>query len=249
MLATILLVDDNKEFIDNIKDLLEDEDYDVFTAHSGEEACSLAEKKLFDLVLMDIKMPGMDGVECFLQMKKKDPDIKVVLFTAYALEELIQKARDNGVIEVFKKPLDLNLLIQTIKEAKKRTTDGCVLIADDDQALCENLYDVLTEHGYRVATVHDGQSAISKAKTHNFDVMLLDLKMPELNGLEVYGRIKSLCPSLITILMTGYADEMKEFINQALQENVYTLLQKPIDMNQLLKLVTQVIKDKKNGAL
>jgi CheY-like chemotaxis protein len=247
MRATILLVDDNEAFIDSIKDVLENESYEVQTAHSGEEACNLAAQRSFDLVLMDIKMPGMNGVECFLRMKQRDPGIKVVLLTAYALDELIQQAHDNGVLAVIKKPLDMARLIRIIDAAKTSAQGGCVLIADDDRALCDNLRDALSEYGYKVAQAWDGQSAIQTAQKQLFDIILLDLKLPRLDGLEVYRRIKSLQPAVITILMTGYAEEMKEIIRQALEESAYTMLPKPIDMHRLLDLMTVAAKDRQLG--
>ncbi|MDA8138279.1 MAG: response regulator [Desulfobacteraceae bacterium] len=247
MHASILLVDDNKEFVDNIKDVLEDEECEVLTAHSGEEACLIAGQRSFDLVLMDIKMPGMNGVECFLRLKDKDPDLKVVLVTAYALDELIQQAHDNGVLAVLKKPLDLAQLLGIIHETRSGADGGCVLIADDDRNLCDNLNDALAEHGYRVAMANDGPSAIQAAQNQRFDILLLDLKFQELNGLEIFRRIKALQPKVITILITGYAEEMKEVIRQAIEENAYTMLPKPIDMDRLLKLMNTAAENRKTG--
>lgn len=249
MQANILLVDDNKEFIDSIKDVLEDEDYNVRTAFSGEEACSLAERESFDLILMDIKMPGMNGVESFLRMKEKNPDIRVILFTAYALEDLIRKAHENGITAVLKKPLDMDHLLDVIQKVQDESEGGYILIADDDRALCESLLDSLSGHGFRVATVSDGPSAVREAETHAYDIILLDLKMPELNGLEVYRRIKSIRPEVVTILITGYAEELEELVDQAIFESAYTVLPKPIDMNRLLQLLNRAAQDKKRGIM
>lgn len=249
MQGTILLVDDNSAFIDSIKDILEEESYEVFTAQSGEDAVSLTQSRCFDLVLMDIKMSGMNGVESFLRMKAHHPGIKVVLYTAYALDELIQQARDGGVMAVLKKPLKMDHLIAIIEEAKSQKNAGWVLIADDDRAICENLFDALTGHGYRVAMVCDPLEAIRQVERQAFDVLLLDLKMPKLNGLEVYRRVKILQPNLITILMTGYAEELSDMIHRGIDESAYTLLSKPINMNRLLKLLAQVAKDRESGLI
>lgn len=112
----ILLVDDNIAFIDTIKDILEDNGFDVDTADSGEAALACVQNQVFDLVLMDIKMPGMNGVESFICMKQINPDACVILFTAYALDELIQQAHENGVMAVLKKPLEMEVLIDTISQ-------------------------------------------------------------------------------------------------------------------------------------
>lgn len=249
MAFKILVVDDNEDYTDSIKDILEDEGYDVETAHNGEDACELTGCTEYDLVLMDIKMPGMNGVESFLHMKRRNPDVKVVLFTAYALTELIQKARDNGVTAILKKPLDMDDLYLTIERAIAKPDGGYILLADDDQALCENLYDTLAEYGYRVAMACGSHEAIREAERQHFDILLLDLKMPDLNGLEVYRRIKKLQPNLVTILMTGYAEEMNDLIQQAIEESAYTMLPKPINMQHLLKVMDRVREDVKNGVI
>ncbi len=243
----ILVVDDNEAYTDSIKDILEDEGYDVETAYDGEAAYELTGCAEYDLVLMDIKMPGMNGVESFLHMKLRNPDVKVILFTAYALTELIQKARDNGVTAILKKPLEMNDLNTIIERAITQPDGGCILVADDDQALCESLYDALSESGYRVAMACDPRDAIREAERQPFDILLLDLKMPDLNGLEVYRRIKKVQPRLVTILMTGYAEEMNDLIQQAIDESAYTMLPKPIDMQQLLAVMTRAKEDIKLG--
>jgi DNA-binding NtrC family response regulator len=241
----ILLVDDNAAFIDSIKDVLEEEGYRVQIALNGEDAMAMVAEKDFALVLMDIKMPGMNGVECFLKMKADNPRLRVILMTAYALTDLIQTACDNGVWAVLKKPLDMKTLMQTIAAARSEGRNGYILIADDDDALCDNLKEVLTTGGYCVAVARDGQVAIDMALRESFDLLLLDLKLPEVEGLEVYRRIKALQPELTTILITGYADEMRAVIGQALNESVYTFMTKPLNMERLLELVDEVARARK----
>ncbi len=73
METRILLVDDNEEFLDSTRDVLEDDGYLVATATNGELALALMETGSYDVILMDIKMPGMNGVETFIKMKKKTP--------------------------------------------------------------------------------------------------------------------------------------------------------------------------------
>lgn len=249
MPGKILLVDDNDAYNDSIKDILEDEGYEVETADSGEKACIIAEHTRFDLVLMDIKMPGMNGVECFLRMKAHNPEVKVILFTAYALTELIKKAQANGVLAVLKKPLDIDKLDKILLDTLKGPEGGYILIADDDRALCENLYDALTECGYRVAMANNTDEVINETARQKFNVLILDLKMPKINGLEVYRRVKKLQPNLATIIITGYAEEMRDLVSQAINENVYTMLPKPINVKQLLQLLERITEDQKEGRI
>ncbi len=91
MKGRILLVDDNEAFLDSTKDVLEDEGYEIVTASSGSEAIRQVEAHAFDVVLMDIKMPGLSGVEAFVEMKKLNPAVKVIMCTAYIVESLDQE--------------------------------------------------------------------------------------------------------------------------------------------------------------
>ena len=249
MKLRILLVDDNEDFLDSTRDILVDEGYDVVTATNGEDAVSLARSHEFNLVLMDIKMPGLNGVESFLKMKENNPDIRVILFTAYSLEELVLRAKDEGACSVLTKPLDMSQLLETIATVHAKGKGGCILLADDNRAFCDNLSDSLQAEGYSVVAACDGEEAKSKAKETTFDILLLDMKLPPQNGLEVYKHIKRMQPDLITIILTGYSKEMSDMIEQTLNENAYTFLTKPIQIPELLDLLKQVIDAREKGNL
>jgi len=102
----ILLVDDNEAFLDSAMDVLEMEGFDVTTASSGEEGVRKVRSGSFDVVLMDIKMPGLNGVEAFIEMKKHHPNIRVIICTAYMIDDLIRQARREGAFAVLNKPLN-----------------------------------------------------------------------------------------------------------------------------------------------
>jgi two-component system, NtrC family, response regulator HydG len=251
MKENILLVDDNIDFLDSVKDVLEQEGYKVATAGSGEAALSMIEFEPFAMILMDIKMPGINGVECFLRMRSRRPDVRVILLTAYALNDLIQTAHENGVLAVMKKPLEMNKLLHAIAAFQPLTDSSRrVLIVDDDQALCDNLAEILRSEGYRVDIATDGAEAVKASLTHAVDILLVDMKLPKLNGLEVYRLIKSAQPDVGTVVMTGYAKELANLVDQALQENAIALITKPLDMAALLKLLKAIVverTDKKPG--
>jgi two-component system, NtrC family, response regulator HydG len=243
----ILLVDDNEEFLDSTKDVLEAEGHFVVTTNSGRTALELVESRAFDVVLMDIKMPGMNGVESFIEMKKCKPDVRVIMLTAYSIEELIRKALEEGVYAVLHKPLDMDRLLQLIGEIRTKGTGGMVLVADDNRELCDNLCNILEAEGYRVVLAYDGEEAVNRAEEYIFDVLLLDMKLPILNGLEAFRLIRSMQPSIIAILISGYAREMYELIHQTLNENAHSCLTKPLNMEQLLDLVQKLCRAKRNG--
>ncbi len=234
----VLVVDDNQEFAQNVKDILELKGYSVVTVPDGFKALELAKGNGFDLVLMDVKMPVMDGVETFKKIKKILPQTPVIMVSAYAVEDLIAEALKEGAFGSLKKPLAFDHLFKLIERA---TGSGMmILVVDDDKELCSNLADVLNDRSYRVVTAYDGDVAIQKVRENKFDLILIDMKLPPLNGLETYLSIRNIRPDIIAIIITGYGQEMDELIKQALEKSAYTCLQKPIDMDKLLSLLAQI---------
>ena len=115
----ILVVDDNEDLCEMLKDILEMEDFEVAIALDGPQALEQATEQDFDVVLMDIKMPKMDGVETFRKMKEIKPDTPVIMITAYAVEQLIREAMKLGAYAALKKPFNFDELLKTIDKARK----------------------------------------------------------------------------------------------------------------------------------
>jgi DNA-binding NtrC family response regulator len=116
MNKTILIVDDEKDFCTVLSDSLSQDRYQVFTALNGKTALQLAKKEKPDLMLLDIKMPGMDGIEVLRKIKKMKKEIVVIMFTAYGTLETARKAMKLGAYDYVTKPVDLFLLKSLVKE-------------------------------------------------------------------------------------------------------------------------------------
>ena len=239
----ILVVDDDKEFCQNVRDILvELKNYQVMTAYDGFKALKLVKQNGFDLVLMDVVMPGMDVVETFQKIREVAPDTPVIMITAYAEEKLIREALRKGVFGYLKKPLDFGRLFSFIENA---IPNGArVLVVDDDEDLCANMKDILNDKGCRASVAYDGNTAIGKVCEENFDVIMLDMKLPPLNGLETYLAIRNIRPNVVVIIITGYLQEMGNLVEQTLQKGAYVLLEKPIDMDDLVLLLEQTKQQK-----
>ena len=117
MKKRVLIVDDNAMFLDSARDVLEGEAYLVVTVESGEEALRRTQVQDFPVVLMDIKMGGLNGVETFIEMKRYRPDARVIICTAHLVESLIQRAEQEGAFAILKKPIRTDLLLKTIERA------------------------------------------------------------------------------------------------------------------------------------
>lgn len=120
----ILLVDDDPGMCETLSDILEDKGYDVVTANDGMQAVESTKRNEFDLVLMDIRMPGMNGVEACKIMRSERPTLRVVLMTAYAVEDLVQEALKDDAVGIFFKPLDIEKVINLLQGVKEICNGG-----------------------------------------------------------------------------------------------------------------------------
>ncbi len=235
---TILLTDDNKEFTENLSDILELKGYKVLTAGDGFHALDIVRESPVDLILMDIKMPVMNGVETFRKIKQIRKETPVIMLTAYALEELIQESLKEGAFACLKKPLDFEQLFITIENAIPG--GAMILVVDDDEYLCQNLMDILSQKGYRVSFATDSTAAVEKVQKDVYDILLLDMKLPPLNGFETYLTIRRICPGIVVVIITGFMTEMETMINMVKKNGAYALLEKPINIEQLLYLLEKI---------
>ncbi len=112
----ILVVDDDTDAADSLAELFEMEGHDVQAVYSGDNAIEYCQDKGFDVAFMDIMMPGRNGVESFMEIKKMRPDVKVYMMTGFSVNELVDKAVDNGAMGVFSKPVDLERVFTVLEE-------------------------------------------------------------------------------------------------------------------------------------
>ena len=116
-----------------------------------------------------------------------------------------------------------------------------VLIVDDNSSLCKTMSFVLKRKGYSVTTAKDGFEAIERVKERSFDMILIDIKMPHLNGVETLRRIKMIRPEAVVMMMTAYAVE--DLVQDALQEGVFGVIYKPLDIDKFINLIGNKKKD------
>lgn len=236
---TILVVDDNIEFCENVKDIAELEGYRVLTAYDGFQALDAVRSKNPDIVLLDIKMPGMDGVTAFKKIKEVSPSVRVIMVTAFSVEEMVKETLREGAFGFMRKPLEFERLFEVIRYA---VNGGLMLLVDDDRELCDNMRDILEQAGFNVRVAFDGEDAIKKATESAFDVMLLDMKLPTLNGLETYLAVRDIRPRALVIVITGCLPELEKLAGQVLDSGAYTLLEKPLDLVALIALLEGLIR-------
>lgn len=245
--TSILIVDDDTSMSKSMALILKRKGYEVTVAGSGPESIELIKTRPFDITFMDIKMPIMNGVEAFEEIKKIRPESVVIMMTAYAFEELIQKALQIGAYGIIQKPLDIDRMIKSIEEVETKGLGMLLMIVDDDPGTATTLKHILTRKGHLVAVASTGEDAIELAKVQDYDILFIDIKLPTINGLQTYLEIRKIRPDVIGIMITGYRQEVSELVDVALQQSAYTVLYKPFNMEALIEIVNEIEKKRKKA--
>ncbi len=238
--ANILIVDDNISLAKTTSLILKRKGYEVTTAPDGLAAIKKMKERPFDLIFMDIKMPLMDGVQTYRKIKKIRPETIVIMMTAYAVENLVAEALKEGAYGIIYKPLDIEKMISLIEKSRKKKQGALILIVDDDPGTCTTLKNILLKKGYRVGIAHNGEKAITMTQEKTYDIVFIDLKLPTINGLEVYLKIKEIDPKLVAIIMTAYRKGMTDLVEEALNNDAYTCIYKPFNMEEMLRLIEEI---------
>ena len=114
-----------------------------------------------------------------------------------------------------------------------------ILIVDDDVNICEILKDILEEKGYEVTTVNDGGSAIDCARNSAQDVILLDMRLPDMNGLETYRVIRKFDSAVLVAFMTVYKYEWKRCEEEAMKEGAFACIYKPFNVEEVFDILEE----------
>jgi DNA-binding NtrC family response regulator len=230
-----LVVDDLKSSRLTLGGILEDEGHNVVLAENGYQAIEAAKQTPFDLVFMDIKMPGINGVQTFREVKKTNPHAAVIMMTAYSVEDLVREALEEGAYAVVYKPFDMEHVVSIIESALHRTL---ILVVDDYFADRETLKSILEERGYRVLVAESGVDALNQVKENHFNIVFLDIRLPDFNGAQVFEEVKAIDPEATVIMMTGYSEE--ELVRRAISHGAYTCIYKPFDVERILTVVGEI---------
>lgn len=118
--ARVLLVDDEADFLATLAERLETRGLKVETAASGEEAVAKAEGEGFDLIILDLAMPGIDGLETLKRIKSKQPDVEIIMLTGQGSIRTSIEAMKLGAEDFLQKPVDISELMDKISEAKDK---------------------------------------------------------------------------------------------------------------------------------
>ncbi|HHT9117397.1 MAG TPA: response regulator [Candidatus Hypogeohydataceae bacterium YC38] len=234
----ILVVDDDPSIGTTLKGVLEDEGYNVVAVKDGLKAIDEIIAGPFSLVLMDIVMPGLSGVEAMEKIKEIRPT-QVIIMTGHVHEEnLVQEAKRWGARAVVYKPLQIPELLSLIEDVLAKEDPG-LLVVDDDDSACKTLSGILEDAGYKVDAAQDGLKAIEMAKQSDYSLIFIDAKMPEVNGFQAMKEIKKIKPYIPVVMFTGY--KIENFMERSRDCGARATMRKPFDVEDVLKLTEEIL--------
>lgn len=227
----LLVVDDDVDTCANLSDILSDIGYDVQTAPDATSALRSMDQRAFDVVLLDLKMPGMDGLQLYRELKRRSSSTVAILITGFADSETRQRAEQLGVWRILPKPVDVPALLPLISEASKQPL---LLVVDDDSDFCASLFDVLRDRSFRVGIAGTAQEAALQLSRQEFPIVLVDWRLPDADGLQFLEKIHSQHPQARTMLLTGHRHELTEQLQKNSLPGVDVFFYKPLEMDAFL---------------
>lgn len=272
----VLIVDDNRSSLEILSDHLSSMGFIPETASSGKEALEKLETAPPDapikLVLMDWKMPGWDGIETAKRIKrnaKLSSLPTVIMVTGYGREEILRQAEAVGIAGFLLKPVDQSMLFDTIMgalgyDAEENPQEQMaveispglgaicgahILLAEDNEINQQVARELLEGVGLIVTIANNGREAVNLARSNNYDLVLMDIQMPEMDGFEATAEIRTdeNLKDLPILAMTAHA--MAGDRQKSLDAGMVDHVTKPIDPSELFSSLVRWIPPMKNSAV
>ena len=254
-MVKILVIDDDRMNCDLLQAVLTRHGYDVHSATSGPAGLNLFRQHNPRVTILDLRMPEMDGLTVLKEIRAIDPHAPVIILGGGATEAQENQARALRVTDFVRKGLSLDVLVEgvnrVVQQPIKRPEGGgvkatpavdtgeTVLVIDDEQLVRDLLVQFLTLRGYRAIGMNEGAEALSMVEQSPPDLILLDLMLPHMSGVEVLRRLREKHYSGAIIIVTGSSDE--ELLEEAWSLHPQEVISKPIDLEKLLSIVQLVL--------
>jgi DNA-binding response OmpR family regulator len=252
-MATILVVDDELVFCELLKTLLKSHGHEVLTANDGRQALEVFKRHRPQFTMLDLRMPEMSGLEVLKQIRAIDTKAAVMILTAWGSDALELQARKLGVTDFLSKSLSLDTIVASLQrglmepataarlpkspEEKTRAPFGAleadtILLVDNKPQTGEHLSRFLSQRGYQVHVAKDGSSVLELVGRVRPQLVVMDMDLPGLKGLEVLRTLRAKKYTGGFVMMTGKEDDT--LLKVAFDLGSADILGKPVDPERLL---------------
>lgn len=201
-MRSYLVVDDNRDFAENLAEILRDGGDEVVIAGDGREAAAAVRSRRFDAILTDMRMPLMGGAELVHEIRRVDPGAPAMVITAHVGDDALEAARREGLLAVLGKPVEVPRLLALLASARR---DGLAVVVEDDARLSDNLCEALRARGFAAVTAASVLETERLGPVRPF-CALVDLRVPGGPHGEAMRRLARKFPGLPMIVVTGYHD-------------------------------------------
>jgi two-component system, NtrC family, response regulator HydG len=237
----VLVVDDDAKMVRTLCDILRLQDMEVVAAYSGEEALAKAAEESPECVLMDIRMPGIDGLEALGVLRQKMPSLPVILMSAHATINDAEAARAIGAYTLLIKPIDIPLLLKFFALLQKGES---VLVVDQDSASTNTLKGILERNGYQVVTESDPAKIFEQMEREYRLVVLLNIQSGAEDEQQLVRRIRSEYPAKPVVSIGLYGKALLDNSGDQNSMEPGQRLQKTFEADALVKSVAVISKNK-----
>jgi PAS domain S-box-containing protein len=245
---TILVVDDDLDIAQLVRLLLENNGYRVLVAGRGHQALEILQKGSIDLVVLDRLLPDMEGLE-LLENLKSTPATSHIPVIMLTVVEDDGETIARGASAYLTKPIQESVLLQQVEAALSR--QGLVLIVEDDPDTVEMLNRALRRVGFSTETAIDGYEALAAARRARPDVILLDLRLPGMDGYEALSHLKrSITTSTIPIIaVSAHVANPTVERKRLVMLGAVDFLPKPFVIEELIAAVDRAVEASRNPSV
>lgn len=240
-MKNILIVEDETNVRESLRSWLVELGCQVEVTSDGEEALKKISEKEFDAVILDLRLPGKDGLQVLREARLKKPKLNGIIITAYPTTATMAEAIEIGAVDFLSKPINLSKLEKLIQEKTEPVALNMkpILIVDDEASMRESLRDWFLESGYQAEMARDGEEALKLIGEKDYGLLILDLKLPGQDGIEVLKKARKRHPDLRGIIITAYPSV--DTAREAIKQGAIDYLPKPFELSELEKLVEENI--------
>jgi len=238
----VLIVDDEEVVRDFLSRLLTSKGIEIKAVDSGSKAIESVKEEKFDITFLDARMPNMNGLETFRELKKINPDAKYVMMTGYAVDDLLKEAEKEGAAFSIKKPFDINQVNSLVEEyvlqkAPKKVMS--ILVVDDERVVLDFFKRLLRD--YDVTTINSGEESLVKIKQKDFDLAFLDIVLKDATAQLLYSRIQEIRPNLEIMLISGDPARADGLMHL---NCIRGCLYKPFEIDKIFSVIEEVKRSK-----
>lgn len=235
MTRRILVIDDEPAMVTSLCDILELHGWETLKGFDGDVAADLTVAHEVDVVLMDVRMPKVSGVEALRRIKARRPTTKVILMTAYTAQELLAQAEQEGVLRILKKPVEISALIALLESMANRPRS--LLVIDDNADYLDTLCDALEREGLETLKARTLDEAVRGLESQSPGAVLLDLKLERDDAEGSVVAIRDVSPSVLLILYSGHDAELARTLAGESGSLVDASFTKPLPIDELVAFI------------